>query len=163
MAVKMTRISSLEDRLTAMQIRLDGNDNGLAIKNIRQLWEQTYPDEFFTYADVYNTFISRNSKVTEMSDLLQMYSLISILLTCFGLFGISFYAVRRRTKEIVNEEQRSKKRINLWLQLKPIFGWIIRNCHWCAAGRWLMELCCNFRKREDFPLALSSLRFYWFL
>ena len=35
-----------------------------------------------------------------MSRLLNMYSFISILLTCFGLFGITFYAVRQRTKEI---------------------------------------------------------------
>lgn len=146
MAVKMTRISSLEDRLTAMQIRLDGNDNGLAIKNIRQLWEQTYPDEFFTYADVYNTFISRNSKVTEMSDLLQMYSLISILLTCFGLFGISFYAVRRRTKEIgIRKINGAKTYQILWLLLKPIFGWIIIGfaigvpLAWWLMERWLQQ------------------------
>ncbi len=159
MAVRMKRISSPEDRLTAMQVRLDGNDNGAAIKSIRDLWEQIYPDEFFTYADVYNTFISRNSKVTEMSDLLQMYSLISILLTCFGLFGISFYAVRRRTKEIgIRKINGAKTYQILWLLLKPIFGWIIIGfaigvpLAWWLMERWLQQ----FAYRVDVSV-LSSL------
>lgn len=29
-----------------------------------------------------------------------MYSVISILLTCFGLFGMALYAIEQRTKEI---------------------------------------------------------------
>lgn len=159
MAAVMTQISSPENKFTAMQIRLDGNDNGAAIKTIRHLWEQTYPEEYFTYADVYHTFVERNSKITEMSHLLQMYSLISILLTCFGLFGISFYAVRRRTKEIgIRKINGAKTYQIMWLLLKPVFGWIIIGfaigvpLAWWLMERWLQQ----FAYRVDITL-LSCL------
>jgi len=155
--------NSLEKKAMAVKmIRLDGNDNGLAIKNIRQLWEQTYPDEYFTYTDVYHTFISRNSKVTEMSDLLQMYSLISILLTCFGLFGISFYAVRRRTKEIgIRKINGAKTYQILWLLLKPIFVWIVVGfvigvpLAWWLMEHWLQQFV--YRVNISFVSCLVAL------
>ena len=146
MAVVMEQLSSPEDKYTSMQIRLDGSDNGTAIKTIRQLWEHAYPDDYFTYTDMYTTFVGRNSKITEMSHLLQMYSLISILLTCFGLFGISFYAVRRRTKEIgIRKINGAKTYQIVWLLLKPIFGWIAIGfvigvpLAWWLMERWLQQ------------------------
>ena len=155
MAVVMTHVSTPEDKFTTMQIRLDGNDNGEVIKTIRQLWEQTYPDEYFTYTDVYYTFIQRNNKITEMSHLLQMYSLISILLTCFGLFGISFYAVRRRTKEIgIRKINGAKTYQILWLLLKPVFVWVVIGfaigvpLAWGLMERWLQQ----FAYRVDISL-----------
>lgn len=146
MAVVMEQLSSHTGKCTTMQIRLNGNDNGETLKTIRRLWEETYPDEYFTYTDVYRTFVRRNNKITEMSHLLQMYSLISILLTCFGLFGISFYAVRRRTKEIgIRKINGAKTYQILWLLLKPVFVWVAFGfaigmpLAWWLMERWLQQ------------------------
>lgn len=125
MAVLIERIPDGAEKMTRMQIRLDGKENGAAIDAIEKAWQQTYPNEHFTLTDTEDQFIQRNSKIFEMEALLQMYSLISILLTCFGLFGITFYAVRQRTKEIgirkINGAQTSQI---LWLVMKPIFAWM---------------------------------------
>lgn len=145
-AVVMKQISSPETKFISMQIRLDGRDNKTTIKNIRQLWEQTYPDEYFTYTDIYQTFAQRNNKISEMSHLLQMYSLISILLTAFGLFGISYYAVRQRTKEIgIRKINGAKAHQILWLMMKPMFVWIITGfaigapLAWFFMDKWLQQ------------------------
>ena len=52
------------------------------------------------HESLYNKVLGNNKKLFELSDLLMMYSVISILLTCFGLFGIALYAIEQRTKEI---------------------------------------------------------------
>ena len=67
---------------------------------VKQIWEKHYPDKLFSYQNVYQNFISRNQKAFGLVELLLMYSLISILLTCFGLFGVALYSTEQRTKEI---------------------------------------------------------------
>ena len=74
-----------------------------------------------------------------MSRLLNMYSLISILLTCFGLFGITFYAVRQRTKEIgIRKINGAKTPQILWLLMKPMFVWIVVGFAVAAPLSWLL-------------------------
>lgn len=159
MAVVIERQASLTETYTTMQIRLDGKRNDEAIAAIRSAWQRIYPDEYFTYTDMHGIFMKRNHKVFEMSELLRMYSLISILLTCFGLFGISFYAVRQHTKEIgIRKINGAKTYQILWLLLKPVFVWIAIGfaigvpLAWWLMERWLQQ----FAYRVDISL-LSCL------
>lgn len=145
-AVLIEKQSADADPLTTMQIRMDGKNNTETFAAIKSAWQQTYPDEYFTYTDVYNVFTKRNSKIFEMARLLQMYSLISILLTCFGLFGITFYAVRQRTKEIgIRKINGAKTPQILWLLMKPMFVWILISfvvavpLAWWLIERWLQQ------------------------
>ncbi len=127
--------------LTTMEIRMDGKNNSETITSIRTVWQQTYPKEYFIYTDVYHEFTKSNRKIFEMSRLLKMYSLISILLTCFGLFGITFYAVKQRTKEIgIRKINGAKTPQLLWLLMKPMFVWIAIGFAIAAPlAWWLME------------------------
>ena len=146
MGVLIERLPNYAETLTTMLIRLDGKDNRMTIASIKEVWQQTYPNEYFTYTDIEDAFIKSNSKIFEMERLLQMYSLISILLTCFGLFGISFYTVRQRTKEI------GIRKINgagtfqiLWLLIKPMLLWlgvgflIALPLSWYFIEKWLQQ------------------------
>ena len=146
MGVLIEKIPSYSETMTTMLIRLDGKDNGKTIASIKEMWQQSYPNEYFTYTDIEDAFIKRNSKIFEMERLLQMYSLISIFLTCFGLFGISFYTVRQRTKEI------GIRKINgagtfqiLWLLIKPMLLWlgtgflIAIPLSWYFIEKWLQQ------------------------
>lgn len=145
-AVLIEKQSADADPLTTIQIRMDGKNNTETFAAIKSAWQQTYPDEYFTYTDVYNVFTKRNSKIFEMARLLQMYSLISILLTCFGLFGITFYAVRQRTKEIgIRKINGAKTPQIIWLLMKPMFVWILISfvvavpLAWWLIERWLQQ------------------------
>jgi hypothetical protein len=67
---------------------------------VEQIWEKRFPGVRFAYRNVYDEFLTYNRKTFGLANLLLMYSLISIFLTCFGLFGIALYAAEQRTKEI---------------------------------------------------------------
>jgi len=78
--------------------------------------------------------------------LLNMYSFISILLTCFGLFGVTFYAVRQRTKEIgIRKINGARTPQILWLLMKPMFVWmtvgfvIAVPLAWWFIEKWLQQ------------------------
>lgn len=157
--VVLERINDSQQEYYTMLVKLKTTQKNATVKSIKLLWEKTYPNEYFTYKNVYNVFIKRNSKIFEMSRLLQMYSLISILLICFGLFGISFYTVRQRIKEIgIRKINGAKTPQILWLLLKPIFVWmaigfvIAVPLAWWLMEKWLQQ----FAYRVD-VLALSCL------
>ncbi len=91
--------NSPQNSFNYIYIRL-GDDREKSIAAVREAWNKVNPGNYFTYQDVYQKFLQRNEKTTELSRLLFMYSLISLFLTCCGLFGMALYATEQRTKEI---------------------------------------------------------------
>lgn len=91
--------NSLQNSFNYIYIRLS-DDKEKSIAAVREAWNKVNPGKYFTYQDVYQRFLQRNKKTTELSRLLFMYSLISLFLTCCGLFGMALYATEQRTKEI---------------------------------------------------------------
>lgn len=96
------------------EIRL-GKDKAKALLTIKEVWNKVNPDKYFSYLDTYSDFMKRNKKSVGLSNILIMYSLISIFLTCFGLFGMALYATEQRKKEI------GIRKVNGAYTLKVIF------------------------------------------
>ncbi len=82
-----------------LKVRIDPANTSV-IQQIYEEWEKLYPSGYLEHESMYDKALDNNRKLFEMSDLLMMYSIISILLTCFGLFGTALYATEQRTKEI---------------------------------------------------------------
>ncbi|HHU25935.1 MAG TPA: FtsX-like permease family protein [Bacteroidales bacterium] len=160
MPVVLKRVIDTEEPRSTMIIRLDNEKAPETIAAIKTAWQQTFPDNYFTYTDTYAVFKRRNSKVFDMSRLLKMYSLISLLLTCFGLFGITFYAVKQRTKEIgIRKINGAKVPQLLWLMMKPMFVWMAIGfaaaapLAWWLIEKWLQQ----FVYRVDVSVGSFSL------
>ena len=83
-----------------IQIRLKAEHRTEAMDLLKQTWEKINPNTPFEYQDIYEEFMASNQKTTELTHLLTIYSIISLLLTAFGLFGMALYAIGQRTKEI---------------------------------------------------------------
>ncbi len=156
MAVVIEPFSYNEKYNSTLRVRLDEKNNTETLATIKSVWQQILPETYFSHIDTYNVFANRNKKIFEMSRLLNMYSLISILLTCFGLFGITFYAVKQRTKEIgIRKINGAKTPQLLWLLMKPMFVWltigfaIAAPLAWWLMERWLQQ----FVYRVDISVA----------
>lgn len=83
-----------------LKVRIDPGHRSEPVKKIYVEWNKLYPGKYLQHESMYNVVLGNNKKLFELSDILMMYSIISILLTCFGLFGIALYAIEQRTKEI---------------------------------------------------------------
>lgn len=72
-----------------------------AVDKMMALWKETSPDEqpfdWKTMADAYLGFHSNQQKMMKM---VSVFSWISLILTCLGLFGLAWYSVENRVKEI---------------------------------------------------------------
>lgn len=109
--------NSLEEEVSGQQISIEAeqdlNREGMFIQmklfpekrretlaTIEKRWKEMNDGREFNYIDMNKEFMQRNKKAVTVSRILISYSLIALALTCFGLFGISWYAVRHRTREI---------------------------------------------------------------
>lgn len=145
-----------------IQIRMDGKDNSHTIQEIRKIWEELNPDKTFVYMDVYQEFLKRNNSIITMCEVLFIYSLISIILTCFGLFGISWYAVRQRIREIGIRKVHGAKTLQIiWTLNRPFLLQIfiayvvaLPVAYWLMQ-RWLEQFI--YRASPSFWLFVSPL------
>lgn len=132
-----------DQRFAFAEIKL-GKDRRKAITAIRKAWENMNPGKYFTYIDIYQEFMQSNSRTTEMAELMIMYSLISLFLTCFGLFGMALYATEQRTKEIGIRKVNGASTFSIMLLLNRQFvNWIgiafviAVPLSWLFLNRWL--------------------------
>ncbi|MEO7990460.1 MAG: ABC transporter permease [Chryseolinea sp.] len=83
-----------------MAVRINPKNFQSSIQNIQKQWELAYPDHLFSYE-----FLDENIKEfyeteQKMSILLTVFTSISILIGCIGLFGLATFVANQKTKEI---------------------------------------------------------------
>ncbi len=94
-------LSSQElQKANVLDIRLKKENRAETLAQIKKVWEEMNGNGMFIYMDLHDEFMKRNSKVVNLTRVLSVYTVIGLLLTLFGLFGISWYATRQRVREI---------------------------------------------------------------
>ncbi|KKB52073.1 hypothetical protein HMPREF1212_00213 [Parabacteroides sp. HGS0025] len=148
-----------DKRYAFAEIKVD-RERQQTIATIKEVWEKMNPGKYFTFQDVYKEFMQRNRRTSELAELMIMYSLISIFLTCFGLFGMALYATEQRTKEIGIRKVNGASTLGIMLLLnKQFIGWIgiafviAIPIVWLFLNRWL----------EQFPYHTDMSVFHFLL
>ena len=145
------------------------------METLQAVWKKVNPNEYFTYIDVYEVFMQRNRRTTDMANLLLMYSIISIILTCFDLFGMALYATKQRTKEIgIRKVNGASTRSIMLLLIRQFVKWIAvafviaTPLAWVLLNRWLESFANRisisplyFLMGGDIVLAITLLTVGW--
>lgn len=71
-----------------------------AIDNIRDIWENVYPDQAFDYYFLDERFHNIYEEERLFQQLFLIFTLISVVITFLGVFGLSMFISLRRKKEI---------------------------------------------------------------
>ena len=131
---------------TFMQIKLIPEYYKETLVSIEKLWKEMNGDRGFKYVDMHKEFMLRNNKVIILSRILISYSFIALVLTCFGLFGISWYAVRHRTREIAIRKVHGASNWEIVWLLNRSFLWQILVAYiiaipitWLLMQHWLEQ------------------------
>ena len=109
--IKDINTSSLREAISPLAIRLNLNPNYLSIKlkptattasftYIQETWKQfenIYPFDYFFLDEQLNNFYKSDNRLLNV---LSIFAVIAICIACMGLFGLSMYTTRQRTKEI---------------------------------------------------------------
>lgn len=129
-----------------LQVRLQPENRAESLRQIEAVWNKFYPGQPFQYTDMHQEFMKRNEKVLSLSHILTFYALIGLLLTGFGLFGISWYATRQRVREIsIRKVHGATRGQIIWLLNKPFCLYaavayvLAMPIAWWLMQRWLEQ------------------------
>jgi putative ABC transport system permease protein len=81
-------------------VRFDNNDYRPALKAIEAEWKKTYPNFPMIYNSVEDAFQRAMEATHRQMQIIVLFSIISVLLSLLGLFALSTFMAKRRTKEI---------------------------------------------------------------
>jgi putative ABC transport system permease protein len=83
-----------------MAARINGKDMQSTIRQVESFWKQRfrgYPFEYFMLDDDFNL---QYKTETNLARLISLFSILTILVACLGLFGLTAYITMKRTREI---------------------------------------------------------------
>ncbi len=70
------------------------------MKEVKQLWDRISPDFPLEYNFLDQTYSALYTKETQFQKFLLYTTLVSLILSCLGLVGLTFFIMEQRTKEI---------------------------------------------------------------
>jgi putative ABC transport system permease protein len=81
-------------------VHVNTDRTGQVIASLEQTWKAIRPDEPFEYTFLDEDFQRNYQADVRVSRLVSYFTVISILISCLGLFGLAAFAAQQRTKEI---------------------------------------------------------------
>lgn len=89
-----------QSRAGVIAVRLSGGTISETVLKLRNKWESIFPEQPFNYAFLDESFDDLYKSEEQMNGILTSFSLIAILISCLGLFGLAAYMTEKRTKEV---------------------------------------------------------------
>ena len=83
-----------------IHVRLPAARIGEKISSLEAKWKQVFPDFGFDYWFVDDEFGRMYENETQVARITEMFSILAILITCVGLYGLAAFLSQQRTKEI---------------------------------------------------------------
>lgn len=121
---------------------------------LEKKWKALRPDEPFEFTFLNEDFQKNYEAETRTSSIVSYFTVISILISCLGLFGLAAFAGQQRTKEIGVRKVLGASTANIvlllskdFLKLVIIAILIASPIAWYAMNRWLE----NFAYKIDIP------------
>ncbi len=131
---------------TAFAIRLKTRQTQAVIADIERAWRQFFPEKAFDYSFLNEDLRDFYEQEGRMMQLCADFAGITIVLACFGLFGLVDFTVRQRRKEIgvrkvLGASVPSVVRLlsKEFLQLVLIALLIASPIAWWAMEKWLTD------------------------
>lgn len=87
---------------TNQTLLISYEENNLAklLPQIKAQWLAVFPDHFFRYQIIQEDLLKKYKDDTSFFRIIISFSIISMILSCFGLFALSWAVVQSRTKEM---------------------------------------------------------------
>jgi putative ABC transport system permease protein len=116
------------------------------IASLEEIWRQVLPNDGFEKWFLSEEFGRMYEAVNRMVNLSKTFALLSILIACLGLFGLSSYMAERRTKEIgirkvlgASVPQIVRLLLATFVKLLAFACLVAVPLAWYAVHRWLQD------------------------
>ena len=127
-------------------IRLSPIDTKSTLHDIEKLWSTVFPEDPIQYVFVDEALRLNYLKEDQAQSLIAVFTFLSLIIALLGLFGLSAFALERRTKETGIRKINGARPIDILVALTRQFaGWILVAfiiavpVSWYAMHRWLQH------------------------
>ncbi len=86
--------------LDRLVLRMAPGKTSQALSQLKKTWKEFHPSKPLEYAFLDQSFDKQYTNEEHLGKLFTWFSAITILIACMGLFGLSSFITRQRTKEI---------------------------------------------------------------
>jgi ABC-type antimicrobial peptide transport system permease subunit len=161
--VKPMVLSNLNYERFYLYVRINGTQIEKILPIIKDEFKKFAPEVPFDYNFLDNEIKDMYKNENRLAELTKDFTLITILISCLGLFGLIFFMTERRTKEIGIRKTLGASISNIvYLLSKEIIVWIIiaNMISWPIAYYFINKWLSNFSYRIELnmlPFILSGL------
>ncbi len=136
----------LSNSAGSMAVKLQADDFSNAIASIEGLWNEVAPGQPFDYYFMEDSFNETYKSEQRLGRIFIIFTTLSILIACLGLFGLAAFNAEKRTKEIgvrkvlgASVGQISYRLTIDFLKLVAIGICISLPLGWYAMNKWLED------------------------
>jgi putative ABC transport system permease protein len=129
-----------------MAIRLSPDDTKSTLDDIERIWSSVFPEDPIQYVFVDEALRLSYLKEDQAQSLITVFAFLSLIIALLGLFGLSAFALERRTKETGIRKVNGARPVDILIVLTRQFaGWILIAfviavpVSWYAMHRWLQH------------------------
>ncbi|GMN07972.1 ABC transporter permease [Croceitalea sp. MTPC5] len=146
-----------------MAVKLNAGDFSNTIAGIEDIWAKLAPGQPFNYRFMDDSFNTVYEAEQRLGKIFMVFSILSILIACLGLFGLAAFNAQKRTKEIgirkvlgASIGQITYKLTTDFIKMVGVAILISLPLGWYVMNKWLQD----FSYRIEIPwwvLALAGL------
>jgi len=133
-------------KITTNNNTTDGNYKQIsnALAYTERSWKSVFPDEYYDYQFIEERIRSNYASEANSSKLINIFALITVIISCLGIFGLALYSSERRSKEIGIRKINGAKVSEVMILLNgDLVKWVViaffiaSPVAWYAMNKWL--------------------------
>jgi putative ABC transport system permease protein len=117
-----------------------------ALRSIENTWHKLDPNEPFEYSFLDDDFAKNYASETRLAGIVNYFTVIAILISCLGLFGLATFSAEQRTKEIGIRKVLGASMANIvgllskdFLRLVIVAILLASPLAWWGMNKWLQD------------------------
>lgn len=99
-AIQPMAMRVFPDQFNVFSLQISTADLKRTMAGITQIWAKSAPQRPLEYSFLDDSFNRQYQSDIKFGQLFGAFTMLAILIACFGLFGLALFSVRQRTKEI---------------------------------------------------------------
>lgn len=112
------------NQYSTLSVRFENTDIRSSIPEIETIWNETFPEKAFEYTFLDEQLASQYDNFQNFGAIVQVFTLIAILISCLGVYGLVLFVVQRKVKEIGVRKVLGAREIHILRLICVDFLWL---------------------------------------
>lgn len=99
-AVSALVIEHNRDQFNVLSVRLENDQITTLMDKVESQWNKAFPEKSFEYSFLDEQLDQQYANYQSFGDIIRYFTLIAIVISCLGVYGLVLFIVQRKVKEI---------------------------------------------------------------